>query len=488
MRHEEQKKWSLVWLLLIPVLFLTGCSTSSYRQEVQQDLELRAQERIYRKAKAEFQEGHYPEAIRLLQNFFGIHSRSPLEGEARWLLARSYKKNGDLKSALEHYTVIAQALPPGNRKQQTLEQIAELKQQLGGRPRDGGQSRVVRISLSHYASIGDIEARLKRIAQQDVGSVLIDFGCRSQIRRQVKLDVAGRSVGRTNARIYDRLPSYVAQIHAQNLRAFVGINLRCLGDWAPKSNGAWVDRFYDPVSQRVHPSQNFDLLNPQYQEFLVRFLMKFVKSDVDGIVFLGDLPSGLYDGFTPYSLHGFHQSFQVQLDPGSLFLNGHGKSKDRRPMAEQPKVPISLAPEFWRWAGWKTRQRLAVLQHLIEQVHKQKQEFQFGLEVHRDCLEDPRRALATYSEDILEANQKNFAFFLVNLQPGQTVQSHQSQVEPKPFGQRSKQLVDRLVMITQNSSKVWVYLPMQTSTVPAGADELGLLQGVVEVYNYRGLP
>ena len=491
MRSGVQRQWRLVWLLLIPVLFLPGCSKSSYRQQVQQDLQLRAQERIFRKAEAEFKQGHYDQAISLLQHFFGIHSRSPLEKEARWLLARSYKNNGNHQSALEQYKVIARGLPPGKHKQETLERIAELELNRGRTNTDGGPSHAVRISLSHYASIRDIEASLKRIAQHDVTSVLIDFGCRSQLKRKVRVEAAGRSVGSTNALIYDRLPSYIAQIHDQKLRAFVGINLRCLGDWAPNSNAVWVDRSYDPVTQRVHSSHNFDLLNPQYQEFLIRFLMKFVTSDVDGIVFLADLPSGLYDGFTPYSMQTFHQSFQVRLDPGSLYLNGQAKQTTTKSNSENHKAPLSLAPEFWRWAGWKTRQRLAVLQHLIEQVHKHKAELQFGLEVHPDSVENPLRALARYSEDILEANQKSFAFFFVNLQPDRDIRSHQSQFDTKKYVHRSRKLVDRMVVITKDSSKVWVNAPLQTITLPTGGgwlEKSGLLQGVVEVYNYQSLP
>ena len=484
---------SLVWLLLIPVLFLSGCSKSSYRQQVQQDLQLRAQERIFRKAEAEFTQGHYDQAIRLLQHFFGIHSRSPLGGEARWLLARSYKNNGDLQSALEQYKVIARGLPPGKNKQETLGRIAELELNVGGRNTDGGRLHAVRISLSHYASIRDIESTLKRIARHDVESVLIDFGCRSQLKHKVRVEVGDRSVGSTHALIYDRLPSYIAQIHDQKLRAFVGINLRCLGDWAPKSNAAWVDQAYDPVTQRVHSSHHFDLFNPQYQEFLGRFLMKFVTSDVDGIVFLADLPIGAYDGLTSHSGRSFHEAFQVRLNPQTLFLNGHaGRNPKLSSVEHQLKTStISPSPQFWRWAGWKTRQRLAVLQHLIEQVHQQKAEFQFGLEVHPDSLENPLRALATYSEDILEANQKSFAFFFVNLQPDHDSQSKQSQFDTKKSVHRSRKLVDRMVVITKDSSKVWVNVPLQAKKNPTGAvwsGGLGLLQGLVEVYNYQSLP
>ena len=491
MRKGIQRHWHLAWLLLIPVLFLSGCGKSSYRQQVQQDLQLRAQERIFRKAEAEYQQGRYGQAISLLQHFFGIHSRSPLETEARWLLARSYNTNGDFQSALQQYKVIARGLPPGKSKQETLQHIAQLEQKIGGKIVGGHHLPAVRISLSEYASIRDVESSLKRIAQHEVASILIDFGCRSPIKHKVRVEVSGRAVGNTNAVIYDRLPSYIEQIHAQKLKAFVGINLRCLGDWAPKSNAGWGDRSFDPVTQQVQSSPNFDLLNPQYQEYLVRFLMKFVISDVDGIVFLADLPSGIYDGFTPYSLHTFHESFQIRLNPGSLFLNGHAQPTTTRLQATNHKAPSSLAPEFWRWAGWKTRQRLAVLQHLIEQVHKQKSELRFGLEVHPDSLENPLRALATYSEDLLEAKQKSFAFFFVNLQPNHDRQAMQSRVARKQMVHRSKNLVDRMVGITKDSTKVWVHLPLQAKTFSKRtkwSEELGLRQGVVEVYNYQSLP
>ena len=490
MRRGVQGPWCLVWLLLIPLLFQSGCSTSSYRKEVQQDLQLRAQERIFRKAKAEYRQGRHFKTISLLQHFFGIHSRSPLETEARWLLARSYANTGNFQSALDQYEVIARALPPGESKHEALERIAELELNLSGRKKGGDHLPAVRISLSHYASIQDVEASLKRIAQEKVGSVLIDFGCRPQLKRKVKVEVAGRSVSTTNTLIYDRLPSYIAQIHDRKLRAFVGINLRCLGNWAPNSNAAWIDRVFDPVTQRVQASSHFDLSNPQYQEFLVRFLLKFVASDADGIVFLADVPSGLYEGFTSSSMEAFHQAFQVRPNPGSFFVNGQANQTKTKSNIRNQNTSRSLAPEFWRWAGWKTRKRLAVLQHLMDQVHKQKSDLHFGLEVHVDSLEDPLRALAMYGEDLLEANQLSFDFFFMNLQPNFNGQSPPSQFNTNKNVHRSRTLVDRMVVLTKDSSKVWV-TPWPAKTLPTGvggSEELGLLQGVVAVYNYQSLP
>ena len=479
--------------MLIQVLFLSGCGKSSYRQEVLQDIQLRAQERLLHQAQVQFQHHHYSQAITHLQHFFAIHSPSPLEGKARWLLARAYKNKGDLDAALEQYKMIAQSLPPGKERLETLQQISGLGQRLQGRVSGAGHIYAVRVPLHRFSAGKDIESSLKQLARKGVTTVLLDFACPSQARENGNVKGTVREVRGVNLTSFQRLPSHLAQIHGQGLEALVGINLRCLGNWGASRKISWYDRSYNPVSKTVQISQYFDLYNPRYQEFLGRFLIKLANSPVDGIVFQAESPVGVYDGLTPYSLQSFAQAFQVRVSPQALFKNGQNS---HRPKVTNPGNQNGIsshpqAPEFWRWAGWKTRQRLAVLQHLMEQVHQRKPELKFGLEVHSESIENPLRGLVQFSEDFLEAHRMGFAFFIVTPHSDHDDQLNQGLRDSKRILDQTRVLVDRMVMVTNDSSKIWVTVPSQATVLPAHEALWGrknFLRGVGRLYDLPALP
>ena len=79
---------------------------------------------------------------------------------------------------------------------------------------------------------------------------------------------------------------------------YVGVNLRCLGHWAPSEHQAWRDRMYQVDTGTFQTTPWFDLFHPAYQEFLSRFLTRLCKEGVDGLVFLNDHPLGFVDGVT----------------------------------------------------------------------------------------------------------------------------------------------------------------------------------------------
>ena len=225
----------------------------------------------------------------------------------------------------------------------------------------------------------------------------------------------------------------------------------------------------------------------------MNFLVKLANSSVDGIVFLAESPVGTYDGLTPHSLQSFAQSFRVRVSPQALFNNGQNSHS---PKVASPNEQNGMsfhpqAPEFWRWAGWKTRQRLAVLHDLIEQVHQHKPELKFGLEIHSESIKNPLLGLVQYSEDFLEAQRMGFAFFIVTPQSYHDNQIDHRLRNSKRLLDETRNLVDRMVMVTNDSSKIWVTVPSRTSTLPADGDVWGrknFLRGVGRVYALPALP
>lgn len=457
-------KYFLVIPVMIHFLFFTGCGKPSHRQGMSEDLDRQTQERILRKARVDFEEGRDTQVINELNRFLSIQSPSPREREARWLLAQSYQRSGKLRAALKQYKIISQELPPGQEQKEVTTRIDELNHRL---KKVGSQSeplKAVRTSLSQFPLVGNDPSTLKRLIQEGVTSVLIDFGCPGKGMPQSQPAVKTSDVSPQS-----QFSSSVAQFHRHGLLAFVGINLRCLGYLDSRSNKQWLDGFYNPVSRKVQLSRYFDIFHPQYQKLMAYEIKRLTDSGIDGIVFLAAAPLGMYDGFTPGSVDIFNKTFHTRMNPHTLFENGlSGRDfQSSSDWNQHAKSSASEASEFWRWTGWKARQRLAVLQGLMDQIHEHKPELPFGLELHPESIEDPLGALTQFSEDFLEANQKSFTYFLVLPQSGHKIQSElssPSSIDLEDFINQSRTLVDRMTLVIQNPARIWLSIPWGKKT------------------------
>ena len=481
-------KYVLVIPVLIYLLVSAGCGKPSHRQDRSEDLDQQAQEHILRKARVDFEQGRDAQVINELNRFLSVHPQSPREKEARWLLAQSYERTGSIRAALKQYKFISQALPPGQEKQEVAKRIDELEQRL---KKDGPQSEpinVVRISLNRFSTLGNDRSTLKRLGQEGVTSVLIDFGCPKKSVPHLQPAVKTRDVAAQS-----ELDSSVGQVHQQGFLAFAGINLRCLGYLDSRSQKQWLDGSYNPVSRKVQSSRYFDIFHPQYQKLMAYKIKALTDSGLDGIVFLAEAPLGVYDGFTPGSVDKFNKTFHTQMNPHTVFENGVKKrnSQTSPDTHHHVRVSASEADEFWRWTGWKARQRLIVLQSLMDQVHEHKPAISFGLEMHPESIEDPLGALTQFSEDFLEAKQKGFRFFLINPQSGRTIQSEQrspTPIDPEDFFNQTRPLVDRMTLGLQSPARIWLKMPWDkktTLTLVSGSSNARHLENVSQVYDLQ---
>ena len=55
-------------------------------------------------------------------------------------------------------------------------------------------------------------------------------------------------------------------------------------------------------------------------------------------------------------------------------------------------------PEFWRWVGWKARERTKILERLGRAMRLHATNLQLALEVHQEAVTDPRAALVYYGK------------------------------------------------------------------------------------------
>ena len=475
----------IVVLLMISMLVFFGCGAPPHREKISKDMDPQGQEKILQQARADFEQGRDTEVINELNRFLLVQSSSPREKEARWLLAQSYERSGMIRAAQQQYHLLAQLLPPGSERQQVLQYMDDLQQRLGRSQPQLGPSKAVRASLSQFSGVGNVSVALKELVQGGATSVLIDLGCSGIAMQPSRTTLTAIDVSPQS-----QLPALVGQLHQFGLLAFAGLNLRCVGYWDSRSRQEWLDGSYDPATRKVQLSRYFDIFHPQYQQLLAFELRKLAGSGVDGVVFLAEVPLGVYDGLTPSSVEGFNETFATRLNPETLFENGLQQPNSQPSPAgnQQAGSSASESTDFWRWAGWKARQRLAVLHTLMEVTHQHKATLSFGLEVHPESINNPLGALTHYSEDFFEASQKGFSFFLITARPDRQIPSGANISDVKAFIRQTSMLVERMTLVIKDPAKIWLTIPWNHKTpLTEISDSLDTthLQKVSRVYDLQ---
>ena len=271
-----------------------------------------------------------------------------------------------------------------------------------------------------------------------------------------------------------RWKDLVAEAHRQRVRVYAVVNLREeLFDGDPRG---WSDIRFNADSGALRPSGSPDLLHPEFQETIKSASLDLATAGVDLIVFRFDPPSGPFDGFSRYGLDGFRRDFHHRLSPRTLFTStGRQWTQDSPGVVPVAQPRRGLAPEFWRWAGWKNRKHLDILDGVMLEVRQQQPGVKFGIELHVDTMANPRRALVRYTEDFLESRQRVFDRFIVSVsKPGV------HGVAESPIGQAAMKMTELLddpsmVFVLVSGSRSMWSTANEALNIKAS---LGLQQGV----------
>jgi hypothetical protein len=265
----------------------------------------------------------------------------------------------------------------------------------------------------------------------------------------------------------DGLSQLVPIAHRQGLSVYAAITLRRMSGVDPPLD--WSDWSYDPAQRQLRPSPYADLFHPAFQEYLVGFLTEVAGTGVDGVLFRADAPLGSTEGFSASGLRGFERDFQLRLDPEQLFPASTRGAPATSPRDAQDQGKI-YAPDFWRWAGWKARESLKVMDRLRGAMRKQSPRLRFALEVHPEAITNPVEALAQYGEDLLEAKRTRFDFYLTGPRPGIS-EPRPGISEPRPgineripgIVERMPGIIERMIDLIGGAERIWVAAPL-----PAG--------------------
>jgi len=265
-------------------------------QSVQPQSIRRIHDRLLLEARQSFQENDFPQAIRGLTRLLGLNPQAKLEREGHWLLGQSYEQVKDWDGAKKEYQVLASS-PSGKPYQsdssQRLKEIQAILEQMESPPLT---TQAIRFALHQLPAAEGFDQGIKKMRQDGATTLLIDLGCERIDLNHVSASNAQSPPG--IRQLQALLRDYAMRSHQAGLLLYIGVNLRCLGNWAPSEHEAWRDRTYQVNSGLLKAGQQFDLFHPAYQEFLARMLSRLCKVEIDGVILLNDHPLGLFDGVT----------------------------------------------------------------------------------------------------------------------------------------------------------------------------------------------
>ncbi len=434
---------------VVPVPF-TGEESEKIRQIHHQ---------MMNEAQTHFAKEELGKAIQDLQRLLALRPARELESEGRWMLAQAYQRSGEWKEARDQYQVLASApdvTPYQNEARRNFQELEALLEQSRRPPQD---TQAIRLSLSQLPQSEGFDEGIKRMRADGVTTLLIDLGC--EVRSGMKADVQANAALTSLEAMQTMLRSFVSRSHLQNLRVYIGVAPRCVGFWKEPVPVAWHDRSYDLQAGTTKESRLFDLFHPQYQQFLLQFLDQVAESGVDGIIFLGDQPMGPYDGLAQSGVDAFQQAFQTRFIVSEVFQRPIDLGQLRRPVVERSVsgTPSTQETLFWRWVGWKARERLVVLEQMVQHLRRRHLTLQVGLEIHPHGLTDPVRALVEFTEDAMEATRRSFSFFYVRPEIDRQSASNQKQVLEKLRRISMKAVLSRLLPVLDDPRRVWVSSP-----------------------------
>ncbi|MBM4125410.1 MAG: tetratricopeptide repeat protein [Nitrospira sp.] len=421
------------------------------------------QGRLLQEARTFHAQGRYESAIRTLQRLLKQYPQPSSLAEAHWWLARSYEQAGNTPDALVHYRDVAQAAPSGSLGLQARQRVAELEQALKTVPPSVNGRKAVFFPSHRLPAPEQVEVWVRGLAQAGVTTVVHDAG----MGREPKGESHGRN--RQPPGVFfqthwaDTVRDVVGQLvpvaHRQGLAVFCSVTLRQMPWLEPQLDQlGWADRSYDPARGQLVSTDAPDLFHPAFQEYLVGLLSDLAAGGIDGILFKADQPSGPADGFSPFALKAFERDFGIMPDPATFVassdvLGAAGALPDLRSAVADQRVS---APEFWRWAGWKSRETLKVMDRLRQALRKQSPNLQFALEVHPEAITDPVTALTKFNEDLLEAKRIGFDAY---------VMGGQSAVGTRPS--TGPVIADRMIALLGSAGLVWVALPVPLAEAAA---------------------
>ncbi len=458
---------------LSALLLVSGCVRFAGPDLGGQALRDETEKLSLQQAQQAFLRADYSTAVQLLNRFLRTHPESPRSLEVRWWLARAYQKTGRLSSTVEHLRYLADA-PTWNVYQTDARyRAAQLEERLG-KSMAGGAGKGVLLSLGSVQTPADVDLALSESREIAGNTILLDVPCR----------VDGVPSDSRQSFSFDAIRFAVEQMHAQEKAVYLGVTLRCLGQFArePESDN-WKDWAYDPSSETLRRSSYYSLHLGGYQAFLADWLMQFRDLPLTGLVIRSEVPVGLYEGFSPMAVQLFSREFDVAFDPVRMF------SDDRAVLPADFESAVHLPAVFWKWAGWKARERLRIIRSLVQTLRVRLPHLEFGMTLQPQSVTDPARGLIHFAEDWIDVARGPFDMFLIKVEgPDPKVVHSISQGSSPEWSEKNDGVIAVAEMAEHlgKPEKIWTIMALRSGSTYRQSPMLP--EGVGRLYERPAVP
>ena len=490
------KLFSFVFFSLV---FVSGCFKAPSPEAELRELRTQAEERMLEDARHAYVRSDYSEAILLFNRFIKIHRHSVYVLEAQWWLARSYEESGNIRLALSHFQRLAKSAFDQPYRHEARLRARALIQTLGT---EILSTKAHGMAIDWESLQGKGEALLIDQFRQNKGAVwMINLGCPIQDLPNGNGALQGKKPKNWGNRLRQGLGPLIEDAYRAGQSVYLGISLPCLGVFAEgegDENSQWRDWVFESRLQQVRLSPYFSLHSAGYQTAVLGILTKLSEFHIAGFVFQEDAPLGPYQGLSPIAVKRFEEKFEIRLDPSKLFVGGIPFSASEWHAGNDQGLGKLAYPDvFWKWIGWKSRERLRVMNGFIQSLRSRFPHLQFGIEIHPESLTNPVYALAMFSEDWVETAQAFFDFFVTrvtdSVAPRFYSNSGSGSTVPRQLVSRS--LVEQMIDYLGVSKKVWVihrepltYFGHKSKGSDHASGQLKWPKGVKEIIDVSSIP
>ncbi len=455
------------------LLLLSGCVQSAGPDWRGTELRDEIEKLSLQQAQQTFFRADYSTTVQLLNRFLRTHPQSSRSLEARWWLARVYQKTGRLSSALEHLRFLANA-PTWNVYQTDARYRASQLEERLGKPVAGRAGKGILLSLGSIQPPGYVDLALSASREIAGDTILLDVPCRVD-------DVS--SDGQESFLMHTMRP-VVERLHSQKKAVYLGVTLRCLGQFARESESdKWKDWAYDPSSGTLRRSAYYSLHFRNYQAFLVDWLARLHDLPLTGLVIRNAEPLGLYEGFNLLAVQLFAREFGVDFDPVLMFAD------DRTVLQANAESAVRLPSVFWKWAGWKARERLGIIQSLVQTLRVRLPHLEFGMTLQPQSVTDPMQGLVHFAEDWIDVARGPFDRFVVRVEGSDRKVVHAISQGSSP---ESSNKNDAVTAVTEMAAhlgtpdKIWTIMVLRSGSAYSPSSMLP--QGVGRIYERLAVP
>ncbi len=306
-----------------------------------------------------------------------------------------------MTAALAEYRTLAAAVTPTGMREDSYEvramrRLEELRR-AGNRPGAAAARTALMLSPARLPPLADLEPWMQGLVRAGVTTLVLE---------------AVTDGGTTPAGVY--FDTGLAPVHRDvfglvlpmarraGLSVFAVFSLQRM-PWVD-SQSEWLNAVYDPAERRMRPSATVDLLNPAVQDKLVGLAADLAQPGIEGVVVRLSEGKGFFAECGTAARTRFAAVFAVEPEPAHL-CSVSGRSLEAMPQ------------EFWRWVGWKSQERLRLVERIREAMRQKHPHLVVALEVHPEAAVDPLRGLIEYGEDLMSIAQRDFDLVLA-MPPG----------------------------------------------------------------------